>query len=580
MPVFVHGRLAPLLCLVSFPFLVQALAAPATAETWFGAAATFDTGTGPNAIAIGDLNNDGVPDLVTAGYQSDSISALLGVGNGTFTTHVDSYAPGLHFRIAVGLLNADLFADVAVTNWYLNTVSVLLGNGDGSFGAPVDLSTGAFPDGVAIRDLNRDSKSDLIVVDSDDPGSVSVFLGNGDGTFGSRTAFGTWKGPTGLDVGDLDGDGKLDLVVANAGVSTTEHSVSVLLGKGDGTFNPKVEYSTAKIPYSVTIGFLNGDAYPDLVTVGQSDSLSVMLGTGAGAFGSYVNRSVPNLPYSALVADFDNNGKADVSIVRQGLGAASTYPGNGDGTFGAGTDYGTGFNPRSQVIGDLNGDGRPDLAVANRGMPEGGFGGTTVTVYLNCVPCTPTSVSVTLAEANIVDGRVRLRWITPPASGAMFGKIQRRTDATEWSDLAGPYALNEPDFSYEDASPPADKRVGYRLQLWDSEDQWYSGEAWLDVPAEAGTPRVLTFKAPHPSPSDGVVRFAIGLPAPGRVRLRVFNVSGRQVATVLDHEGTMGWTEMAWDGRDSSGRPVSGGVYWARLEDSTSRITRKFVVVR
>jgi hypothetical protein len=93
---------------------------------------------------------------------------------------------------------------------------------------------------------------------------------------------------------------------------------------------------------------------------------------------------------------------------------------------------------------------------------------------------------VTLAEANIVDGRVRLRWIIPPASGAMFGKIQRRTDATEWSDLAGPYALNEPDFSYEDASPPADMRVGYRLQLWDSEDQWYSGEAWLDVPAEAG----------------------------------------------------------------------------------------------
>jgi len=162
----------------------------------------------------------------------------------------------------------------------------------------------------------------------------------------------------------------------------------------------------------------------------------------------------------------------------------------------------------------------------------------------------------------------------------MFGKVQRRTDATEWSDLAGPYALSESDFDYEDLSPPKNARVGYRLQLWDSEDQWYSGEAWLDVPAEAGAPRVLTFREPRPNPSGGVIRFSIGLPVAGHVRLRIFNVSGRQVATVLDHEGTMGWAEMAWDGRDSSGSLVSGGVYWARLEGAGRTLTRKFVLVR
>ncbi len=448
-------------------FCAQLLsAASAAAVTWFQPAKTFSTGNGPNSIAVGDLNHDGIPDLVTAGYQSDSVSALLGNGDGTFAEHIDTYAPGLHFKVAVGLLNGDLFADIAVTNWYLNTVSVLLGNGDGSFGTPLDLPTGAYPDGVAIRDLNGDGKNDLIVVNSDDPGSVGIFLGNGDGTFGSRTDYGTWKGPTGLDVGDLNGDGKLDIVVANAGVNTVEHSVSVLLGNGDGTFMASVPYGTSRIPFAVAIGSLNGDSSPDLVTVGQYDSLSVLLGTGMGEFGSYINRSVPNGPRSVAIADFDLDGKADLSIVRQGLGV-SVYPGNGDGTFGASMDLSTGLGPRSHIVADLNGDGLFDLAVADRGNVESGFGGTTVTVYLNCVPCASTAVSVTLLESTVVEGHVHLRWLTPRANGTMFGVLQRNDGSAGWADLAGPFAMTESQFTYEDANVADGSRHGYRLRLWD-----------------------------------------------------------------------------------------------------------------
>lgn len=577
-------RIASLLCLASTLFSLEGPILPtcAAAETWFGSPVEYSTGNGPSGIGLGDLNNDGIPDLVTAGHMSDSISTLLGVGDGSFGTHADTYVPGFHFKVAVGHLNADLFADVAVTSWYLSTVSVLLGNGDGTFGTPADLPTGSFPETVAIRDLNSDSKNDLVVVNTDDPGSVTVYLGNGDGTFGPRTDFGTWRGPRGLDIGDLDGDTKLDLVVANSGVNTTEHSVSILLGNGDGTFKTHMEYGTSMLPVSVAIGSLNGDAYPDLVTVGQFDSLSVLPGTGAGVFGPYVNRSVPYVPNSVSVADFDIDGKADLSIVREGLSGVSIYPGNGDGTFGMNSDLltGIGTSPRSQAVGDLNGDGRTDLAVAIRGYPEGGFGGTTVMVFLNCVPCTPTAVSVTLVEAEFARGAVHLRWTTPRASGEMFGKVQRRTGGTDWVDLGGPYPLRESDFTYEDTSVPSGERVGYRLELWDSVDRWYSEEAWVSVPSEAGVPRTLTFRAPRPSPSDGNVRFAIGLPAAGHVRLRIFNVSGRQVATVADHERGPGWTVMGWDGRDSSGRPVSGGVYWARLESSSQRISRKFVVAR
>ncbi len=102
----------------------------------------------------------------------------------------------------------------------------------------------------------------------------------------------------------------------------------------------------------------------------------------------------------------------------------------------------------------------------------------------------------------------------------------------------------------------------------------------MSVQEGSGAPRVLTLKAPRPSPSDGNVRFAIGLPSAAHIRLRIFNVSGRQVATVLDQHRTQGWSEVGWNGRDSSGRLVSGGVYWASLEGAGRKITRKFVVAR
>lgn len=549
------------------------------AATWFGSSTTYATGYGPNAIAMGDLNHDGVPDLVTADYFSDSISTLLGTGNGSFPSHTDTYVPGYHYGVAVGYLDADLFADVAVTNFDRNTVSILLGNGDGSFGDPIDLAADAFPASVAIRDLNGDTKNDLIVVNFDDPGSVSIFMGRGDGTFDPKVDYAVWKGPTGLAIEDLDGDSKLDLVTANAGVNTVEHSVSVLLGNGDGTFKTSVPYGTSRIPRAVAVGSFNGDAYPDIVTVGQYDSLSVLLGTGSGQFGDYSNRSVPYGPYSVSVADFDADGKADLSIVREGWGI-SLFPGNGDGTFGPNEDHTTGLSPRAHVVGDFNGDGLPDLAIADRGDPDGFFGGTTITVYINCVPCASTAVSVTLLESQFLRGAVHLRWATPRANGPMFGTIQRRTENTAWSDLAGPFDLNESVFSYEDTANLSEGRYGYRLSLWDSADRWYSDEAWVSVPREAGAPRVLSLGAPRPNPSGGVIRFAVGVPTEGHARLSIFNAAGRLVATVLDREGPSGWTEMAWDGKDSSGRPVSSGVYLARLEGAAQKITRKFLVTR
>src|SRR6516165_4581379 len=127
----------------------------AVAAPLFAAPLSFDTGLNPQSVAIGDLNGDGKPDLVTANYNynSGTVSVLLGNGDGTFGPRTD-YATGFDpHSVAIGDLSGDGKPDLVVANTNSNTVSVLLGNGNGSFGPRTDYATGSYPQSVAIGDL-------------------------------------------------------------------------------------------------------------------------------------------------------------------------------------------------------------------------------------------------------------------------------------------------------------------------------------------------------------------------------------------------------------------------------------------
>jgi hypothetical protein len=137
--------------------------------------------------------------------------------------------------VAIGDLNGDGKPDLATANFGSNTVSVLLGNGDGTFGARTDYGTGSSPHSVVIRDLNGDGTPDLATADLHS-NTVSVLLGNGDGSFGVKTDFGTGGYPASVAIGDLNGDGMLDLAVTNFDLyssDTVKSQVSVLLNTGD-----------------------------------------------------------------------------------------------------------------------------------------------------------------------------------------------------------------------------------------------------------------------------------------------------------------------------------------------------------
>jgi hypothetical protein len=308
----------------------------------FGPYTEYVTGSSPFSVAVGDFNGDGIADLVTANEQGNSVSVLLGNGNGTFQPHQDYPVGGAPFWVAVGDFNGDGKLDLVTAN-NTNSVSVLLGNGDGTFQPAVSYPAQIGPESVAVGDFNGDGKLDLAVANScgsdpkcQSPGSVSILLGNGDGTFQLPTNYSTGYRSDSIVVGDFNGDGKLDLAVADQcglTMKCVNSTVSVLLGNGDGTFQPQTQYLTGFAPTSVVIGDFNGDGKPDLATancesqncapIWGSGSVSILLGNGDGTFAPHVEYQTGAGTHAVAVGDFTGNGAADVAATNTGSGTIS-----------------------------------------------------------------------------------------------------------------------------------------------------------------------------------------------------------------------------------------------------------------
>jgi len=291
--------------------------------------------------------------------------AALVAGSAPSFARARSYATGrAPISVAIGDLNGDGKPDLATANFEVgvNSVSVLLNRGDGSFQAKRGYRTGRRPSSVAIGDLNGDRKPDLATTNNAaGVNTVSVLLNRGNGSFQAKVDYRTGSSPLSVEIGDLNGDGKPDLAIANSEAST----VSVLLNRGDGSFQAKADYRTGGAPELVVIGDLNGDGKPDLVTANGVPHVAVLLNRGDGSFRAKRNYGTEGLSFSVAMGDVNGDGKPDLATANSEASTVSVFLNKGDGSFRANHDYRTGDGSHSIEIGDLNGDSKPDLVSAN-----------------------------------------------------------------------------------------------------------------------------------------------------------------------------------------------------------------------
>ncbi|MES2654490.1 MAG: FG-GAP-like repeat-containing protein [Bacteroidota bacterium] len=292
----------------------------------FATKVDFTTGSASLSVAIGDIDGDGKPDLAIANISSNTVSVLrnkCSIGTVSFETKVDFTTGSAPLSVAIGDIDGDGKPDLVTVNNNSNTVSVLpntSSSGIVSFATKVDFTTGSSPYSLAIGDIDGDYKPDLAITNKNDS-SVSILRNIGSiGTinFAAKINFTTGSNPQFVAIGDIDGNDKVDLAIANFNSNT----VSVLRNTGSiGTINfaTKVDFITGSNPNSVAIGDIDGDGKPDLATANiSSANISILRNLGNSSIVSFetkVDFTINGNPQSIATGDIDGDGKPDLTIV-------------------------------------------------------------------------------------------------------------------------------------------------------------------------------------------------------------------------------------------------------------------------
>ncbi len=328
--------------------------------------------TTPTTVSLTSSTNPakfGLPVTLTATLSSSAATGKVTFYSGTDILETVPIASGkaVLSTIALPFGSQSLYAYYGGDGTFAPSKSAVLQltvNTAPGYGFQPVVSYPTEPAAITAADFNGDGIPDLAVVPDSPYPSVSVFIGKGDGSFQPAVSYPINGSPESIAAGDLNGDGHMDLVAG----FYSGNEISVLLGNGDGTFQSPVIYPAGSGPfYQVAVADLNGDGNADLIALNyDGEDVTVLIGNGDGTFQPPLPQNSGNYPNSIAIGDFNGDGNADLAIGGDPLFYTdepfTVLLGNGNGTFQAPQSYGPGD---LVTLADFNGDGITDVALAN-----------------------------------------------------------------------------------------------------------------------------------------------------------------------------------------------------------------------
>jgi hypothetical protein len=497
----------------------------------FGVATSTDLGPiNPAGQVVADFNQDGHLDLLVT---SSDVNLFAGDGTGSFSLARDLFF-GQAGAAAVADFNGDGYPDVVVAQ-NANSQSSYGFVCSGSVTIALVLGPSLLParclasPGIAFAaqsgDFNGDGRPDIAVAGAAGSG-LWIYSGhyfdfpytvNITSVPGGNIAATSMAPPV-----DLNGDGKLDLFVGFSG------GVKTFLGNGDGTFSvPVGGIAVSNTVAAVAVGFLNGDARPDIAWIesGANGRLLVGFGAGNGTFSTQVVDTVttasPGLT-DVSIADVDHDGRQDIVVADKGNGKIRIYFGNGDGTFVANPPLALTVKPRFLAARDWDEDGDPDLGIIDSGVGglnalawialQEGSGPTDVTAPTVALtsPAAGSNLSGTVAVTATASDDVGVTRVEFFAGNTLIGKSAGPSYMVSWNTAAvpnGPVMLTARavDAAHnESASAPVEVTID-NVSVPDTTPPVVTVPASATIEATSPAGAVFTYTASATDNIDGVV---------------------------------------------------------------------------
>lgn len=475
-------RFLPALALAGLALLLLLPAVALAGAFVPGSSATHTVGTGPRAIATGDFNEDGRPDMAVGNEGASGVSVLLGLAGGGFAPAVLYNTGPVPGEIAVADFDRDGHLDFAVGHYNTNTVVIMRGTGTGTFTSGVTLTGPPHPEGMCAVDLNADGAVDLATCGypTTTTGTASVWLNTGAAggalSFGARADYAVGAWPNSIRAGEF-ANGRIGLVTANYNGA----SITILDNDGAGHFTTRTDLPAPPHVYMADAGSIfNGSSRSDIVTA-NADSNSISLYRWVSAATGWVrtDHATGSRPCYVRITDADADGTPDVVTSNYVSGQYSVFPADPWQTsFHTRLDVPTLTNPYAVAIADFDSDGKPDLVASSRsgntvrvtrGLSKRGWGlndtipdftaqnqyGTPTRLGPGsgkwqlvdlcsswCVPCKVMAQHTQqVYEAWHDHPMVRFDYITLLSDGPVKGTASTQADAAAW---AATYFLNRP----------------------------------------------------------------------------------------------------------------------------------------